>query len=303
MAALTLGPQFLAAPARAQSTAETEAKSPMAERNFKISLAGWSLHRAVFGGELKMIDVPRVMREELGIDGLEFVNTMMEVPTAGYVGQMLAQCGQYGITPVLIMCDAEGELGSPDAKAREAAVRNHRKWLWIAQDLGCKSIRVNWGGAQQSEQKDLAAAGELIARSAETMGTLADYGAECGLNVSIENHGGASSYPDMLVALMKAVDRPNFGTLPDFGNFPDDVDRYDATDRMMPYAKALSAKCHDFGEDGMETKIDFPRMIEICVDKHGYDGWIGIEYEGGRLTEREGILACKALLEKLRATA
>lgn len=99
---------------------------------------------------------------------------------------------------------------------------------------------------------------------------------------------------------MEKVGRDNFGTLPDFGNFPKEVDRYDAVDRMMPHAKAVSAKCYDFDEAGNETKIDFERMIRIVVDEHDYHGWIGIEYEGNRLSEPEGILACKALLERLR---
>ena len=117
----------------------------------------------------------------------------------------------------------------------------------------------------------------------------------------IENHWGPSSYPDILLELIKRVDHPRFGTLPDFGNFPDDVDNYDAVDRMMPYAKTVSAKCYDFDDDtGLETKLDYERLIGNVVDTHGYTGYIGIEYEGNRLSEYDGILACKKLLEKLR---
>jgi sugar phosphate isomerase/epimerase len=66
----------------------------------------------------------------------------------------------------------------------------------------------------------------------------------------------------------------------------------------MPHARAVSAKCYDFGPDGEESTIDFSRMIAI-VKAAGYTGYVGIEYEGERLPEREGILAAKALLERL----
>jgi hypothetical protein len=99
---------------------------------------------------------------------------------------------------------------------------------------------------------------------------------------------------------MKKINHPRFGTLPDFGNFPETVDRYDAVQQMMPYAKALSAKCYDFDDNtGDETKIDFRRMMDIALAA-GYSGYVGIEYEGDRLSERDGILACKKLLERLQ---
>jgi sugar phosphate isomerase/epimerase len=97
--------------------------------------------------------------------------------------------------------------------------------------------------------------------------------------------------------LMRRVDHPRFGTLPDFGNFPDEIDRYDAVERMMLRAKAVSAKCYDFDDAGNETKVDFGRMMGI-VEAAGYHGWVGIEYEGERLPEREGILAARRLLER-----
>ena len=105
----------------------------------------------------------------------------------------------------------------------------------------------------------------------------------------------------MLLDLIQRVDAPNFGTLPDFGNFPPDVDRYDAVDKMMPYAKALSAKCERFDDNGNETTTDFERMLQICVDKHGYDGYIGIEYNAmSRAPEIDSVRACRDLLLRLR---
>ena len=68
---------------------------------------------------------------------------------------------------------------------------------------------------------------------------------------------------------------------------------------MMPWAKAVSAKSHDFDERGEETATDFERMMRIVLDT-GYRGWVGIEYEGERLGEAEGIRATQKLLERVR---
>jgi L-ribulose-5-phosphate 3-epimerase len=277
---------------------------PMAaapSRDFKISLAGWSLHRAVFSDGRKQIDLFEITREQFGIDAFELVNRMLEVPTASYVDALRRRAEKFDIEIPLIMIDGEGALGAESAEDRDRAVRYHLKWLDVAADLGCHSVRVNWAGAAAGSERDPDAMAAFIERSAPSYERLADLAAEHNLNVLIENHWGPSSYPDLLVALMGRVGRPNFGTLPDFGNFPPDVDRYDAVAKMMPWAKAVSAKCHDFDEAGNETRTDFERMLGIIVDDHGYNGWVGIEYEGRNLGEYDGILACKALLERLRA--
>ena len=102
---------------------------------------------------------------------------------------------------------------------------------------------------------------------------------------------------------MKKVDHPRCGTLPDFGNFrisaDEQYDYYKGVAELMPFAKAVSAKSYDFDEEGNETRIDFHRMMKIVLDA-GYSGWVGIEYEGGRLSEPAGIKATKALLERIR---
>lgn len=271
-----------------------------APRNFRISLAGWSLHKAVFNGGGRQIDLFQMTRETFGIDAFELVNTMLEVPTLTHVTALRRRAEKFQIQIPLIMVDGEGPLGAEDAAEREKAVRYHAKWLEVAADLGCHSIRVNWAGGKAGLEKDPDGAKALIERSAGSYEALCDRAAQLGLNVLIENHWGPSSFPHLLLGLIERVNRPNFGTLPDFGNFPKEVDRYDAVGRMMPHAKAVSAKCYDFDAAGNETKIDYARMIELVCDTHGYAGWIGIEYEGNRLGEPEGILACKALLERLR---
>ena len=279
---------------------KTPAHPRRPKRDFKISIAAWSVHREVRSGKLKLIDACRFLREEYDVDGFELVNTLLEVPTAEYVRKFRAEAQRFHLAIPLIMCDGEGDFGSVDPDERRRAVRYHTKWMYVASDLGCHSIRVNWRGAPEGAEKDPALVLAFTERSIDAYAEMARIGGENGLNVIIENPGGISSPPEMLLGLIKAVNSPRFGTLPDWGGFPDDVDRYDAVDKMMPYAKGVSAKCYDFGPDGRETKIDFERMVQICVDKHGYHSFLGIEFEGDRLTERQGMRAAKDLLVKLR---
>ncbi len=259
-----------------------------------ISLAAWSLHRAFFGGEIDQLGMVRACAE-LGISGFEMVNTFFPSPQYLYLQRLRAEAEEHGVRLLLIMCDGEGEMAAADRSQRLQAALNHRKWVDIAAALGCHAIRCNVYG----DQSDPAAMRE---RAAESFRALLEYAGGSGLRILIENHGGLSSDPDWLVSLVELVGDPRLGTLPDFGNFPEGADRYRAIEKMMPFAGAVSAKCYDFGPDGNEATIDFARMLDI-VRAAGYTGYVGIEYEGTRLPEREGILAAKGLLERLLVRA
>ncbi len=262
----------------------------MAERKFDISLAAWSMHRMFFAKEIDQLGMVD-FAHELGIGALELVNTFFPSPQYGYLKQLRQRADDAGVRILLIMCDAEGSMAGPERDKRILAAKNHHKWIDVAAVLGCHAIRCNTG-AQEGDA-------DALDRCAESFAALVEYADTAGIDVLIENHWGLSSDPSWLVPLIERVNHPRLGTLPDFGNFPENIDRYDAARRMMPYAKAVSAKCYDFDAAGNETKIDFGRMMRIVSDA-GYGGYVGIEYEGERLPEREGILACKALLERFQ---
>ncbi len=263
---------------------------------FDISLAEWSLHRSLQSGQMTNLDFPRVTREVYGIGAVEYVNSFFKdkANDEKYLSTLNQRCVDHDIKNLLIMCDGEGRLGDPDEKARTRAVQNHHRWVDAAKFLGCHSIRVNAASAgSYDEQMKLAADG---------LASLTDYGASNGLNVIVENHGGLSSNGAWLAGVMKLVDNPRCGTLPDFGNFNlgggKSYDRYQGVEELMPFAKAVSAKSHVFDEDGNETNTDYRRMMKIVLDAN-YHGFVGIEFEGGG-SEKDGILATKALLETVR---
>ena len=259
---------------------------------FKISLAEWSLHKTLFGKKLDNLDFAKVAKRECGISAVEYVNQFFKdkANDKKYLAELKQRADNEGVKSLLIMIDGEGDLGHPENAARREAVEKHFKWVEAAKTLGCHSIRVNAASkGSYNEQLELAADG---------LRQLSEFGAEHDINVIVENHGGLSSNGAWLAAVIKRVDLPNCGTLPDFGNFHD-YDRYKGVTETMPYAKGVSAKSHDFDEQGNETKTDYFKMMKIVLDA-GYRGFVGIEYEGSNLPEMEGIKATKRLLERVR---
>ena len=295
----------------------------IAAQALSISLAQWSLHNRFFGesikkgweyfgntlrsdpdallqGEADPADFPRIAREEFDIEAIELVNTFYlgKIDDRNYWERFRDECIEYKVQPLIIMCDALGDLGDADPEVRAQTVENHHKWVDLAKFLGCHSIRVNAAGE--------GSAAMVAQQAVDGLRQLTEYGAEQEINIIVENHGGYSSDGKWLSGVIAEVGSPYCGTLPDFGNFciegsPRDCqkayDRYQGMKELLPYAKGVSAKSYAFDADGDERTIDFFRMIQL-VREAGFAGYVGIEYEGDELSEAEGIKATKELLQK-----
>ncbi len=267
---------------------------------YKISLAEWSFHKALFAGEMTNLDFPRVTRE-LGMEGVEYVNQFFKdkAKDQKYLAELKKITKDEGVRNVLIMCDGEGMVGHSEKAEREKTVENHKRWVDAAAFLGCHSIRVNAGSrGSYEEQQKLAADGLRL---------LCEYGDTQKINIIVENHGGFSSNGEWLSGVMKMVDHKRVGTLPDFGNFVIDrqtgesYDRYKGVELLMPFAKGVSAKSNVFDKEGNEANMDYFRLMKI-VDDAGYKGFVGVEFEGSELSEKEGVIATRKLLEKVFKT-
>ena len=287
------------------------------EPAFKISLAEWSLNKGMFkkgnAAPHEHLDFAKIARS-LGIDGVEYVNQMFfdKAADAAYLGEMKQRQEGEGVKGLLIMCDREGNLGDPDEAKRAKTIENHLKWLDAAATLGCHSIRVN----AASDPK--LSAEEQMKLAADGVHRLCVEGDKRGLFVVVENHGGLSSNGLWLTGVMKAADHARVGILPDFGNFYTDrvkgelYNPYKGLREFMPWVKkGMSAKAYDWDtgagkfytedrREGREMTLDFQRLIDIVV-KAGYNGYIGIEYEGDKHTEIEGIKRTKQALEEIRS--
>ncbi|MCG9972694.1 sugar phosphate isomerase/epimerase family protein [Christiangramia crocea] len=301
---------------KSENTNETSEKNEVTEKKnslfFKISLAQWSLNKQIFAGDLDPMDFAE-KASSMGFDGIEYVSGFYaeriksaDDPQAELkivLDSLKAKSEEFGVKNVLIMVDGEGDLATTDSIVRNKAVENHKKWVDAANFLGCHSIRVNLFGAEDPEKWKNAAA--------DALSKLSEYAAGKNVNVLVENHGYLSSNADLLVEVMELVDMKNCGTLPDFGNFClkredgerweaeciEEYPKYEGVEKMMPYAKAVSAKSYSFNEQGEEEVIDYKRMLQIVKDA-GYTGYIGIEFEGENMEPEKGIMATKELLVK-----
>jgi len=230
----------------------------------RISLAAWSFNRAFRAGQWKNLELPRIIKEKLGIDALEYVNQFFENPTLSYLRKLKKNCADIGVTSVLIMVDEEDPTASPDAAERRAAAVAHRKYVDMAHFLGCHAIRCNMRGGASDWKQDA----DLVKRAAESFRDLVAYARGSGVKILIENHGGGSSDADVLVSLMKAVNDPQFGMLVDLGNWNKGDDQYAAIQKVLPWAKGISVK--DI------PGWDLPKKLRMCMDS-GFHGFWGIE--------------------------
>lgn len=271
-----------------------------------FSLAQWSLHKALQSGDIKAKDFPIITKNDFGINACEYVNQFYadQKTNSAFWSEMLQLTKEEGINNLLIMVDDEGELGSANSTERNKAVTNHHGWVDIAAKMGCHSIRVNAFGAQDKNTlKDALVDG---------LGKLCEYSQKAKINVLIENHGLLSSQADFIVDVIQEVNNPYLGTLPDFGNWCTSelwgstmgdgcqsvYDHVEGVKKFMPYAKGVSAKTYDFDANGNQPRLDYKSMLKV-VKNAGYEGYIGIEYEGQNLSEAEGIKASKKLIERV----
>jgi sugar phosphate isomerase/epimerase len=259
-----------AALALPKSSLFAQAEKP---KPFKISLAQWSLHKSLQSKKIDNLDFAKLAKEKFGIEAVEYVNQFFKdkAKDETYLKEMKTRTSDLGVTNVLIMVDGEGGLGDIDEQKRNIRVNAETK-------------------ADYEEGKKLAADG---------LRRLSEYAKPMEINVIVENHGGLSSNGKWLAETIRLTGMANCGTLPDFGNFYE-YDRYQGVTDLMPLAKAVSAKSYDFDAEGNETKVDFPKMMKIVMDAN-YHSWVGIEYEGSKMSEEDGIMATKKLLEKCMA--
>lgn len=277
---------------------------------FKLSLAQWSFHKALGFNDDKTVTLDHLdfaaKARELGFDGVEYVTHFFKdkAEDMDYLKQMKQRATDNDVESLLIMIDGEGDLAINDDAERTKSIENHYKWVEAAHFLGCHSIRVNLFGNGTPK--------EMGGTAKDSLSRLSEFAAKENINVLVENHGGMSSDGDWLVNVMKEVNMKNCGILPDFGNFClarkggerwgaeciKEYDKYKGVEMFMPFAKAVSAKSYNFDDSGNETVIDYKRMLQIVKDG-GYNGFIGVEYEGDERPEEEGVKLTKALLEKI----
>lgn len=273
---LAIGAAGLVAPAL-MKTSKVQAAPRIVKDD--ISIAQWALVEEVRAGKWKTLDFPKIAREDFDINGIEFVNTLFEVPHFNYLKRLKQNANDHGVTMVLIMVDNEGETCTQSKEERKQTVINHQKWIDIAHFLECHAIRTNCRGPQNASKE------EALKWASETYNMMLEYAIQANISVLIENHGGFSNDPDWMVALMKEVNNLYFGTYPDWRRPSENFDNYEYLQKTLPYAGGMSYR-------NQPTEEITAKMIKLCKET-GYRGWYGIESSG-----REEIKKGKELLKK-----
>ena len=293
--------------------AKSNSTSEVSPLFFKLSLAQWSIHRMIRENNYDPYKFASFAKE-LGFDGIEYVNALYDDVMKSddkksaievFIEKSKSLADENKIKNVLIMIDGEGDLSSSDPIKRNEAIENHKLWIYAASKIGCSSVRLNLYGEKDPDK--------WISNSIKSLTALSTYAKEYNINVIVENHGRITSNIPLLMQVINGVNMDNCGTLPDFGNFcisdegygsifdgscKEAYDIYKGISEMMPRAFGVSAKSYDFNSEGFETSINYNRMLKIVKDQN-YKGFIGVEYEGNRLSEIEGIKATKDLLVKI----
>jgi len=238
----------------------------------EISLAAWSIVKTyAFSRRWASLDLPRITREEFGLGALEMVSLFFENPSFVYLKQLKTNAEKHGVKLVRIMVDDEGNMSAVDKTERIQAAIAHRRWIDAAHYLGCTDIRANMRGGLPDWKSDQ----DLVKRAAESFRHLLEYARTAGIGVIIETHGGASSYPPILTAVMKEVNDPAFGVLVDLINISKEVNYEQGLRQLLPYAKGISV--HPvWAKEGAYPGFPFERALEICMEA-GYAGYWGIE--------------------------
>ena len=292
-------------------TASSFRPDGLSDPNIRVSLAEWSFNRSLESGKMDHLDFAARAKNEFGIAAVEYVNGFfggkkMNFKEAAknkpYLNEMLKRSQDAGVFNHLLMCDDEGPLSSTTEKERLESVENHKKWIEAAKILGCLTVRVNLHGEGDPDARKKA--------SIDSLSRLGEFAKPMHVNVVVENHGSVTSNADWLTDVMRQVNMENIGTLPDFGNWcishpwgtiqegcKEMYDIYKGVGQLLRYAKGVSAKTYNFDDNGEQPMLDYKRLIEI-VKASGFKGYIGVEYEGLKQSEEEGVRKTQSLLKK-----
>lgn len=296
------------------SVADDEStKEILPSLNIKYSLAQWSFHVPIQKGLMDPMDFAE-RSKALGFDMIEYVDQLYTLDSTltyqeGVMKLAMAwkeKNDEFEVAPGLIMIDRAGELADPDEEKRKEAIIMHKYWIDAAAAIGSPAIRVNLFGLTKVEAWHNACVASLK--------ELGAYAAEKNILILPENHAQLSCDADLMVAVIKEVNMPSVGVLPDFGNFcvereggsrwgpapcVKEYDRYEGIRKLMEVSRGfVSAKSQNFDENGDETKINYYKMMQILKDAK-FSGYIGVEYENDDFEDpSEGIMATKNLVMK-----
>ena len=289
----------------------------------------YSFAPLIMQGKFDLLGFPDLVKNTYGINGAEYwsIPFMGRENDRDFLNDIKRRSDDNGVDNLIILVDdidiktmqSGPSLASSNKNDRDTAIDYHKKWVDVAKNIGCHSIRINLRSEEENNQK-------ILENSSESISRLIEFSKQDNISIVIENHGGITADADWLISLIKNVDNKYVGTLPDFGDYnfcinkgaldfedigkmcENQYDKYMGVEKLMPYAKGVSAKSHYFDEKGEETSTDFSRMLKIILNSN-YKRYLTIEYEGAMagmfgsekknfLSPNDGVKATQNLLNK-----
>ena len=294
----------------------------------ELALQIYSFAPLIFKNQLDILDYPKLIKEKYNINGAEYwsIAFMGKEKNKNFLKDLNNRTEDQGVKNLIILVDnidlATMENGPSLASTikaeRDEAINYHKQWIDTASEIGCHSIRVNLRSEEPDSKK-------ILDNSSESISKLIEYSKSQEIGIVVENHGGITGDADWLVGLMENINDSYVGTLPDFGSYnfcikrgdlnlediesdcENQYDKYIGVQKLLPYAKGVSAKSHEFKLNGEEKSTDYKKMMQI-ISNSAYEGFITIEYEGAvmnmfgnkgnYLDTHEGVEATRKLISK-----
>ncbi len=207
-------------------------------------------------------------------------------PGLAYVTRVKTAADQAGLPFICLAVDG-AHIYEPTVEARQINRASAYRWLDVAQRLGAQQVRVDSGGSETLTD-------EVFALIVEGYQDVIARARSLGLEVIIENHWGASSVPENVLRMLKAID--GLGLLFDSNNFADGLQE-EGWEKLTPYAKSVHIKTFAFNPDGTDPTVDIPRVVRLLRDR-GYTGCWGIESMPMDGDEIGGVRKTMALIEQ-----
>jgi hypothetical protein len=249
--------QATGAAAIASAAAAAPAEKPLANLKGEVGVTTGSFmkHLAVepAAGKLRLLDLPKIMRDELGLKVIDLMTRTLASLDPPYLDRLRNEAEKHGCLLTNLKLNLEVEPGSPDETIRRQALDSFKQAIDAAQRLGVRWVRPTLGKMRGELKTQAASLRELI-----------DYARPKGISVLIENNTWLSREPEAIPGLIAAVGQ-DLRAQPDTGNWNDAV-RYAGLAKAFPLAASCDFKAYALGPDGAHAAYDLRRCFQIGWD-------------------------------------
>lgn len=223
---------------------------------------------------MDLAQFPAMVRKRFNVHGIEPLDSHFRSLEPAYLGQLREAVEKAGMHVINIPVNVGASTYDPDAAKRKIATENAKKWVNAAVALASPSIRVHISGVHGVQPN--------VEHAAESLGEIAQYGAEKNIVINLENDDPGSEDAFFLVKVIEAVNSPWLHALPDFCNSMlkgDEKYNYDSVAAMFRHAYNISHVKDSEVENGKVYRVDVEKTF-VIAKQSGYRGYFSMEWEG-----------------------